>query len=197
MAKRRGVSGSKKRYYTTHQIAKMLGVTIPTVVNWCECNKLIAHRTPGGHRRIAHTDLIAFSKAQGMPLPFEAPSGRRILIVDDEQDFSEMLRDYLEMKSFDVEIAESGFQAGLRVARFKPDLILMDIMMPDMDGFEVNRMLRSDPATRHIPVIACTAYRDPSIDARVTQERFEGFIEKPLKMANLVELIKRTLRIEA
>ena len=76
-----------------------------------------------------------------------------------------------------MEVADSGFQAGFTVARFKPDLILMDLMMPDMDGFEVHRTLREDPDTRHVPVIACTAYRDPDVDRRIREERFDGSAE--------------------
>ena len=172
----------------------MLGVTIPTVVNWCESGHIEAHRTPGGHRRIAHQDLVGFARERGLRLPVEAPAGKhRILIVDDERDFSEMLKDYLEIKDYEVEVAGSGFRAGMTVARFRPDLILMDIMMPDMDGFEVQRMLRDDPETRHIPIVACTAFRDPALDARVAQERFDGFVEKPLKMSELLTLLRRTL----
>lgn len=174
----------------------MMGVSIPTVVNWCDSGHLQAHRTPGGHRRIGHRELVAFARERGVKLPLDEQAGRRrVLIVDDERDFSEMLRDYLSIKGFEVEIAESGFEAGLTVARFEPDLVLMDIMMPDMDGFEVHRKLREDPATRHIPVIACTAYRDPAIDARVTRDRFDGFVEKPLKMSSLLDLLRRTLEV--
>jgi excisionase family DNA binding protein len=188
-------------YYTTYQVAKQLGVTLPTVVNWVNSGLLHAHRTPGGHRRIAHNDVIAFGRDQNYPISrdlLEAGSARKkkVLVVDDERDFAELVRDYLQGKSeLEVEIADSGFQAGFAVARFKPDLILMDLMMPDMDGFEVHRTLREDPDTRHIPVIACTAYRDPDIDRRIRDARFDGLIEKPLKMEALLELIQSRLGI--
>jgi excisionase family DNA binding protein len=203
-SRRSSGAGDPPRYYTTHQVARLMGVSIPTVVNWCDSGRLHAHRTAGGHRRIPRQDLLDFAQDRGVRLD-EAESAIaraddrdtdrpwRVLIVDDEQDFSEMLKDYLEIKGFAVEVAESGFVAGLTVARFDPDIILMDIMMPDMDGFEVHRRLREDAATRHIPVVACTAYRDPSLDARVARERFEGFVEKPLKMSSLVDLLQRTL----
>jgi excisionase family DNA binding protein len=183
-------------YYTTYQVAKYLGVSLPTVVNWVNSGLLAAHRTPGGHRRIARNDVIAFARENDYPLArefLEAGTGRKkVLIVDDEHDFSDMVRDYLTIKgNFEVEVADSGFQAGFTVARFKPDIILMDIMMPDMDGFEVYRMLRDDPETRHIPVVACTAYRDPVVDSRIREERFDGFVEKPLKLDSLLDLLRR------
>lgn len=188
------------QYYTTFQVAKYLGVSLPTVVNWVNSDKLAAHRTPGGHRRIARNEIIAFSREHDYPLSREFldqdSSKRRVLIVDDEQDFSEMVRDYLELQEqFEVEVADSGFQAGFTVARFKPDIILMDLMMPDMDGFEVHRMLREDPDTRHIPVIACTAYRDRSVDDRIREECFDGFVEKPLKLDELLHLIRDKLSL--
>lgn len=194
--KKSSVSGPV--YYTTYQVAKQLGVSLPTVVNWVNSGRLRAHRTPGGHRRIAHNDVIAFARANAYPIARElaeaGSSRKRVLIVDDEEDFADLVREYLRVRGdFDVEIADTGFQAGFTVARFKPDLILMDLMMPDMDGFEVHRTLRDDPDTRHIPVIACTAFRDPDVDRRIRDEQFDGLIEKPLKLDALLELIRTRL----
>ncbi|MEQ1500625.1 MAG: response regulator [Myxococcota bacterium] len=185
-------------YYTTHEVAKFLDVSLPTVVNWVNGGRLRAHRTPGGHRRIAHNDLLAFTREHDYPVARElieaGSSRRRVLIVDDEQDFAVTVREYLTVKGeFDVEIADSGFQAGFATARFRPDLILMDLMMPDMDGFAAHRMIRADPDTRHVPVVACTAYRDPEIDRRIRDERFDGLIEKPLKLDTLLDLIRERL----
>jgi len=189
-------------YYTTYQVAKFLGVSLPTVVNWVKSGLLDAHKTPGGHRRIAHNDVIAFAREHDYPLSRELLNDNggpaKVLVVDDEKDFSEMVREYLRIKGgFEVEVADSGFQAGFTVARFKPDLILMDIMMPDMDGFEVHRMLRDDPDTRHIPVVACTAYRDEETERRIREDRFDGFVEKPLKLDRLLEVIQDKLGVAA
>lgn len=185
-------------YYTTYQVAKYLGVSLPTVVNWVNSGLLPAHRTPGGHRRIGRNDVIAFARKQDYPLSREfladGRSVERVLVVDDEQDFAEMVREYLQVKGgLEVEWADSGFQAGLTVARFKPDLILMDLMMPDMDGFQVCKMLRSDPDTRHIPVIACTAFGDPEVDRRIQAEGFDGYVEKPVKLDALLGLVRERL----
>lgn len=185
-------------YYTTYQVSQILGVSLPTVVNWVNNDMLDAHRTPGGHRRIARNDLIAFAREYKYPLSedflAETPGKKRVLIVDDEQDFSDLVKDYLEVKGgYEVEAADSGFAAGYTIARFKPDIILMDIMMPDMDGFEVLRMLRSDRSTRHIPVIACTAYSDPEVEERIREDAFHDFIQKPLKLDELLLMIRKTV----
>ncbi len=195
---RKKASYEGPKYYTTYQVAKYLGVSLPTVVNWVNSGLLAAHRTPGGHRRIAGNDIIVFAREHNYPLTdqlLDQGSGKKkVLVVDDEQDFSEMVREYLTVKGeFEVEVADSGFQAGFAVARFKPDLILMDLMMPDMDGFEAFRMLRADPETRHVPIVACTAYRDAAVDVTVTDLNFDGFIEKPLKLDSLLEIVKKHL----
>jgi excisionase family DNA binding protein len=187
-------------YYTTFQVSKFLGVSLPTVVNWVNSGLLPAHRTPGGHRRIGRNDIIAFARQQEYPLSHEfLADGRevgRVLVVDDEEDFAEMVREYLQVRGgLEVEWADSGFQAGMTVARFKPDLILMDLMMPGMDGFQVCRMLRDDPDTRHVPVIACTAFGDAGIDRRIRDEGFDGYVDKPVKLEALLALVRERLAV--
>ncbi len=186
-------------YFTTFQVARMLGVSPPTVVNWVNSGLLVAHRTPGGHRRITEADIGAFARANDYPLASSAETNaagaRRVLVVDDEPDFAEVLRSFLTIKSrFDVEVALSGFAAGVAVARFRPAVILMDILMPEMDGFEVLRTLREDPQTRSIPVVACTGYRDPNVESRVRQEGFDGYIEKPVRLDELAATLERVVR---
>lgn len=188
-------------YYTTFQVAKILGVSPPTVVNWINSGLVTAYKTPGGHRRITREELVAFAQQHDYPLAgipavdAPEPADRRVLIVDDEPDFCEMVRSFLSLKgNLEVEVAHSGFAAGLTIARFRPRVVVMDILMPDMDGFEVLKMMRSDPEMQDIPVIACTAYRDPSIEERARRENFQGYIEKPLRLDRLLEMIEQSLR---
>ncbi|MFT4621989.1 MAG: excisionase family DNA binding protein [Myxococcota bacterium] len=187
-----------ERFYTTHQVARMFGVTMATVVNWEGRGLIHAQRTAGGHRRISRRNILTFAKDNGHAVPAELFSehGIRVLVVDDEPDFGDMIRDYLLANDgFSVEVAASGFQAGFAVAKFKPDIILMDIMMPDMDGFEVQSRLKADPDTRHIPVIACTAYGDADLDARLTAHGFDGYVAKPIRLNRLMELIRERFQV--
>jgi excisionase family DNA binding protein len=185
-------------YYTTHQVAKHLGVSLPTVVNWVNAGLLRAHRTPGGHRRIAHQDVIGFARAHDYPVARELlqhkSARNKILIVDDEQDFSEMVREYLCARGdFEVEVANSGFRAGYVLARFKPDLVLMDLLMPDLDGLEVRRTLQQDPETQHVSIIATSSDSGSAMDS-LREQHFEGYIEKPLVLDELLDLIRSVLR---
>ncbi len=190
-------------YFTTFQVAKALGVSPPTVVNWINAGLLQAHRTPGGHRRIRREDVVVFAREHAYPLDVEhlggAPNGdepaaetlaRRVLVVDDDVDFARMVQDYLSLKAgFEVEIAESGFAAGFAVARFRPSVVLLDIQMPDLDGFEVLRRMRENPETREIPVVACTAYDNPDWEDRARREAFIAFVRKSTRLERLLDIL--------
>lgn len=182
-----------EKFFTTNNVASMFGVTPATVVNWVNKGRLRAHRTPGGHRRISGSSIVAFARSNTMKVPREAIGDERlrVLVVDDEADFGELIQDFLVAAGgFEVTTADSGFQAGFAVASFNPHLILMDIMMPDMNGFEVHDRLKADPATSHIPIIACTAYGDPGLDAQISSHQFDGYIAKPLRLTRLLEMIR-------
>lgn len=185
------------KYYTTHGVARLLGVSLPTVVNWADSGLLEVHRTPGGHRRISREALVTFSKKHEYPLPPEEFGGSgppRVLVVDDDTDFGQMVIDYIALKSdYEVCLADSGFAAGLAVAEFKPNLILMDLMMPGMDGFEAARALRQRKDQRQIPIIACTGHGDPAVERRIEEEGFQGWIQKPLALEDLLGTIRRHL----
>lgn len=185
------------KYYTTFQAAKLLGVSLATVVNWTKEGLLPAHKTPGGHRRIAAPDLLAFARAYNIPVSDElaAPESnrRRVLVVDDDEDYLETVSQVLALKGgFEVEVARSGFTAGVAVERFKPDAILMDIRMPGMDGFEVTANLKSMRAGRPVPVIGCSAYADEATRARI-DEVFDAFVAKPLDYDALLETLEAVL----
>ena len=185
------------KYYTTFQAAKLLGVSLATVVNWTRDGLLAAHRTPGGHRRIAEQDLVAFARAYSLPMPEEladaGSSRRRVLIVDDDPDYLETVSKLLTLKGgYDVEVARSGFGMGVAVQRFRPDAILMDIRMPGLDGFEVTENLKNDRGGRPVPVIACSAFGNEDTQARI-ESVFDGFIAKPLDYDALLARLEQLL----
>lgn len=188
------------KYFTTFEASRLLGVSLPTVVNWIKANRLKAHKTPGGHRRIAREDLIAFLRRYEIPIPRElsGPSGDkiRILAVDDDEDERELLRTLLETEGFEISLASNGFEAGLLFGTLRPDLVILDLRMPGMDGFGALELLRSRDDTATIPVIACTAMADPDTSARVAEAGFDAHIVKPYSPEDLVGSIVQLLGLD-
>ena len=132
-----------RRFYTTFEAAQVLGVSLPTVVNWITARRIKAHRTPGGHRRIAREDLAAFMLRHGIPVPEEladaAPGRRKVLVICDEGPGREgSVRPHAA--------------AGGAAARFKPDVIVLHARAPD--GGEELRELRADREVGSVPVVA-------------------------------------------
>ena len=146
-------------FYTTHEAARLLGVSLPTVVNWIDARRLKAHRTPGGHRRIAREDLAAFMLRQGMHLPEElagaAPARRKALVLGEAGPMREGVARQLAEASFAVEQASPGFAAGAAAARFEPDLVVL--LAQSADGGDVLVGLRADRELGGVPVVAIGA----------------------------------------
>ncbi|AKU90877.1 two component transcriptional regulator, winged helix family [Vulgatibacter incomptus] len=164
-----------------------------------KANRLKAHKTPGGHRRIARDDLLSFLEKYQIPVPPELGESEehppRILAVDDDPDERDLLRAVLEGAGFDVELASSGFEAGLQVATFRPNLVVLDLVMPGMDGFAAIASLRARPETADTPVIACTGLSDPATSKKVVDAGFDAHVVKPYRAEDLLGAIQRLLGI--
>jgi len=188
--------GGSPKYHTTHQVAQLLGVSLPTVVNWVNGGLLSAHRTPGGHRRISTANLAAFAQAHDYPLELdvgEAPDeGRRVLVVDDEPDFAEMVRDYLGLKgTLDVRVADDPFVAGVEMGRFQPHAVVLDLQLAGLDGLAMLARIRADPDLGDLPVIACSDFADAEKTALAAG--FDAFLAKPLKLDDLLACVEGQL----
>jgi twitching motility two-component system response regulator PilG len=118
---------------------------------------------------------------------------KKILIVEDEESLLKLESILLISKGFEVKGVSNGRAALEAVAEDKPDLVLLDIMLPEIDGFEVCRQLKSDPATRHIPVIMLTAKKSREDMVRGEKVGADWYITKPFKSAMVIETIQRFL----
>ncbi len=184
---------SARRNLSTFDIAEMIGVDPGSVANWIDSGALKAHRTPGGHRRVAVADLVRFLREHKMPVPAgleQAPVC--VLIVDDEPDATRIIARAIGHLHPDYEIVEvqDGFRAGTVVATLKPDVVILDLRMPGMDGFEVCRMIKSQEATKHADVIAITAYPSDENNRRILDCGAKICLPKPLDLARLVEQVE-------
>ncbi|MGK0347005.1 MAG: CheY-like chemotaxis protein, partial [Myxococcota bacterium] len=145
--------------------------------------------------RIGSVDLRMFADALDYAVPDtmlpSAGKPLRVLVVDDEPDFLLLVCETLaSSEGIEVATANSGFLAGLEIGRLLPDLVLLDLMMPDIDGFEVFRMLKEREELRDIPVVACTAFADSSIRQRVKEAGFTGFLPKPMVFVDLENTLR-------
>ena len=114
----------------------------------------------------------------------------RILVVEDNMDNYELVRFILERAGYDVFLAVNG-RDGVAAARFqKPDLILMDLTMPEMDGWLAAEKLKADDATKLIPLIALTAHTLPSERKRAIEAGYDGYVSKPIHMNGFLKMIE-------
>jgi excisionase family DNA binding protein len=175
----------RRSFLTTFEISEICEVNPTTVQNWVKEGKLKAHVTPGGHRRIRREDLMSFMKEFGMPIPAElADPPPFILIVDDEKLVIELLTDVMHSGDEELEVAgaQSGVEALLMIGERKPDLLILDIMMPGMNGIEVCRKLKAGAATRNLKIVAITGGQDSEARERILAAGADLFFAKPFDM---------------
>ncbi|MCK5707459.1 MAG: response regulator [Candidatus Aureabacteria bacterium] len=186
---------AKKNTFSTGYVAKLLGVTNKTIVKWIREKGLNAFQLPGGeHYRIRKEELIKFLKINNVPVPKEiAPRiGKpRILIIDDDENMCFAIKRILVNDgSFEVDVAFDGFDGGLKINTFKPDLVLLDIKMPGIDGIEVLKRIKENPDTLQIKVVIISAFINNDISQKIKELDGDGVIKKPFKKEELLKKIK-------
>jgi two-component system cell cycle response regulator DivK len=123
-------------------------------------------------------------------------TGQRILVIEDNAMNLKLVRDVLQFSGYDVAEARSG-EEGVELARERtPDLILMDLQLPGIDGVEALRLLRANPTTRAVPVVAVTAFAMKKDRHRALLAGFDGYVEKPISVRALPSQVKSFLRPE-
>jgi excisionase family DNA binding protein len=173
---------SKNQILTPNQAAEMLMVSPATVRLWAAKGHLKALTTPGGHRRFRMTDINNFAQFQGITLNYDEDNTVSILIVDDDVQFSSYLSELLPSfnSRINVKVANDGFEAGKLVHIFKPDMVLMDLMMPTMDGFETCKNLKEDAETKHIRIIGMTGFGSKDNISKILSLGAESCLTKPI-----------------
>jgi excisionase family DNA binding protein len=188
---------ARRSFYTTFEISQICEVNPTTVQNWVKEKKLKAYVTPGGHRRIRREDLKTFMLEFGMPLPAELCGERSVvLIVDDEPEMLDLLASAFASAEEEVEVlkAPGGVEALILIGERKPELLIIDILMPGMNGLEVCRKLKQCESTRNIRIVAISGDHDPGIRMRSLQSGADLFFTKPLDIAEFREASLRLMR---
>lgn len=183
---------NRSEYLTTSEAGNICGVTRTTITRWIDEGLLNAFITPSGHRKIRREDLDRFLATKNI-IPPEAtnPGKKNILVVDDNPyDLKLFEAAFLVAKDkYQVHTASDGFEAVYKIGEVKPKVVILDLMMPKMDGFEVCTKIKSNECTKHIKVIVTTAHVEEGHRKKALKCGADAFFAKPLDWAALIQKI--------
>ena len=187
----------QKTHLTPNEVAELLMVNPVTVRQWAARGLLRSLTTPGGHRRFLLSDVEEFARSRGAT-PVARHSGRpdRVLIVDDDPNLGRFIAEIIQERDdhVETEIAHDGFEAGAMVESFRPHALVLDLMMPGMDGFEVCRRLRARPTLNHIRIVAVTGFPSTENVDRILAAGADACLSKPLDAEKLLAELGLTTR---
>lgn len=184
------MSDREQKAYTTFEAAKICHVTHHSIKNWIKQGLIKASRTPGGHYRILEHDLDRFREKYDMFPREKGPSQRRVMIVDDDPDALALMENLLSDDGFELVKVSNATEVGLKAAQLGPDLILLDFLMPEINGFEVCKALRDNELTRSIPIMAVTCLSKEQDIERIFACGADEYLAKPFRVEQLLEKVR-------
>ena len=188
-----------KTVFTTGEAAKICKVSQQTIIRCFDSGQLKGFRVPGSRfRRIPRDLLFSFMKENGIPTDALESGKRRVLIVDDDEDLVELIADHLERDSrFEIRTANNGFDAGMMVKEYRPDIIVLDVMLPDINGKEVCQRVRSDKTMEDVRIICISGMVEEDKVADLREAGANDFMHKPFEVEKLIDRICELLELEA
>jgi excisionase family DNA binding protein len=189
---------TSKTVFTTGEAAKICKVSQQTIIRCFDSGQLKGFRVPGSRfRRIPRDLLYQFMRENGIPTDALESGKRKLLIVDDDQDLVEVLVDVFQRDGrFDIRSVNNGFDAGMTVKEFRPDLVVLDVMLPDINGKEVCQRIRSDPALDDVKVICISGMVEQDKVADLMAAGANDFMQKPFDADALLDRACRMLDME-
>jgi two-component system, OmpR family, response regulator RpaA len=187
-----------KTVFTTGEAAKICKVSQQTIIRCFDNGQLKGFRVPGSKfRRIPRESLYKFMKDNGIPTDALESGKRKILLVDDEPEIVSLVNEALLADGrFEVRIASNGFDAGMMVKDYHPDLIILDVMLPDINGQAVCELIRKDPTMSEIKIICISGMVEEEKIAELRASGADDFLHKPLDIDELIRRVSRLLDIE-
>jgi excisionase family DNA binding protein len=174
-------------WLTLGQAARFLGVAQSTIRKWSDQGRVPAFYTPGGHRRFRRGDLEAFLARSG---PGRRQAGPVVLVVDDDERMRELVRIELEREGYVVQQAASADEGLAAIELRKPELVLLDVMMPHVDGWEMLRRIQERHGLGAIPVLMFSGQLDDEARRQAASGGARGFVGKPFDLGELVAQAK-------
>lgn len=186
-----------KTVFTTGEAAEICKVSQQTIIRCFDSGRLKGFRVPGSRfRRIPRDALIAFMKENGIP-PDALDSGKtKLLVVDDDPEIVELFVDVLERDGrFEIRTAATGYDAGIMTQEFNPDLIILDYMLPDINGNVVCRTIRAKPELEHTKIIIVSGVVNQDEINELLKSGADEFVKKPFNIEKLIERIVQLVGI--
>ena len=187
-----------KTVFTTGEAAKICKVSQQTIIRCFDNGQLKGFRVPGSRfRRIPREALYKFMKDNGIPTDALESGKRKVLLVDDDAELVELMTKVLEEDGrFEVRVAGNGFDAGMMVKEYQPDLIVLDVMLPDINGKEVCQRVRSDSSLEDVRILCISGMIE---DDKIQELKLSGaddFLHKPFDIEELIDRMCAQLEIE-
>ncbi|MBX9625000.1 MAG: response regulator [Gemmataceae bacterium] len=187
-----------KTVFTTGEAAKVCKVSQQTIIRCFDNGQLKGFRVPGSKfRRIPRESLFRFMKDNNIPTDALESGRRKVLLVDDDPELVDTINRALQEDGrFEVRIASNGFDAGMMVKEYRPDLIVLDVMLPDINGREVCHRVRADPTMEDVRIICISGMIE---DDKVQELKLAGaddFVGKPFDIDVLVDKMCAQLEME-
>ncbi len=187
-----------KTVFTTGEAAKICKVSQQTIIRCFDSGQLKGFRVPGSRfRRIPRSDLFSFMKVNGIPIDALGGGKRKLLIVDDDEELVELITDVFARDGrFEIRTANNGFDAGMAVKEFHPDLIVLDVMLPDINGKEVCQRVRGDATMDDVRIICISGMVEDDKVKDLMAVGADDFMRKPFEIEYLVDRVCQLLDLE-
>ncbi|MBR2694786.1 MAG: response regulator [Thermoguttaceae bacterium] len=188
-----------KTVFTTGEAAKICKVSQQTIIRCFDSGQLKGFRVPGSRfRRIPRDQLFAFMKNNGIPTDALESGKRKILVVDDDPDLVRMVVDVLESDGrFETRSVNNGFDAGMMVKEYRPDLIILDVMLQDINGKDVCIRVRNDSSLEDVKIICISGMVEEDKIQELKAAGANIFLHKPFDTDVLIEKMCSLLEIES
>jgi len=187
-----------KKFFTTGDIARIFGVCRISAYKWVVSGKIKSFKIPGGRYKITRKDLVDFIKKSGLDARlagFIQQEDIKILIVDDQKLIIQTVRDYMERMHppWHISSASDGFEAGRMVSRINPDIVILDLFLPGINGFNLCRSIKNDPHTKNIKIIVITGYPTDENIRKAKESGADAVLPKPFDLEELEKLVQKSL----
>ena len=190
---------ANKTVFTTGEAAKICKVSQQTIIRCFDSGQLKGFRVPGSRfRRIPREQLFVFMRDNGIPTDALESGKRKILLVDDDEELVELISDALDRDGrFEVRTVNNGFDAGMMVKEYRPDLIVLDVMLPDINGREVCQRVRRDESMNDVRIICISGMVEEDKVGELKAAGADDFMHKPFEVEHLVGRVCQLLDIAA